>query len=394
MGASRFALAALAVLFGLFGFFTPLSIAGAHTSLALAVVLLLLHPESRSRTVDFFRSHPLSAPLIAWCLVSILAVVFAMDRGESVVKLKKLALIPLLPLGALPVVRKSLRPILGVLIASTAIIAAWGLIAHFRAGGGLEERVRGISGHYMTIAGILMVVSIVILGELLAALKDPHPRRILFLSGSGLLTVAALLGTYTRGSWIGFAFGTLFLLRKRRLALGLLAVGAVLVYALGPPSGRDRFHSMFDPSHTHNVERIETWKYGARLVLQRPLTGAGLVIPRHLMEEGTFVTDAGVTLVPHSHMHMAYLQIAVAMGIPGLAVFLWLVIGLFRLGRRAARAPLRNLWEEGLVGAFPAALVALLVNGLFEWNFGDSEVLGLLYFLVGGVLGIERGSEV
>jgi O-antigen ligase len=183
-------------------------------------------------------------------------------------------------------------------------------------------------------------------------------------------------------------------LRKRRFALGLLLVGGVLVYGLGPESGRDRVHSMFDPGHAHNVERIETWKYGGRLVLQRPLTGAGLVIPRHLMEEGTFVTDEGVTLVPHSHMHMAYLQIAVAMGIPGLAVFVWLVIGLFRLSRGAARAPLRNLWEEGLVAAFPAVLVALLVNGLFEWNFGDSEVLGLLYFLVGGVLGIERGSEV
>jgi hypothetical protein len=71
----------------------------------------------------------------------------------------------------------------------------------------------------------------------------------------------------------------------------------------------------------------------------------------------------------------------------------FLVVGFFRLARGAASAELRNLWEEGLVLAYPAILTALLVNGIFEWNFGDSEVLGLFEFLSGAVLGIESARR-
>ena len=95
----------------------------------------------------------------------------------------------------------------------------------------------------------------------------------------------------------------------------------------------------------------------------------------------------------HSHMHNTYLQIAVTMGIPALLVFLWFLVELFRMAGRATRHAFRNLWEEGLVVAYPAVLLALLANGLFEWNFGDSEVLGLFYLLTGCVLGVETGTE-
>jgi hypothetical protein len=81
------------------------------------------------------------------------------------------------------------------------------------------------------------------------------------------------------------------------------------------------------------------------------------------------------------------------MGLPALAVFLWLLVSLFRLGLAAPRGGLHNLWEEGLVAAYPAIVIALAVNGLFEWNFGDSEILGLLWMLSGGVLGVALGKR-
>jgi len=118
----------------------------------------------------------------------------------------------------------------------------------------------------------------------------------------------------------------------------------------------------------------------------------GLVIPAERMEHEVMTPNGPIRV--HSHMHNAYLQIAVSMGLPALAVFAYLVGAFFRMGRRAARSRIHNLWEEGLVSAYPAILWALLANGLFEWNFGDSEILGLFYFLSGCVLGIERGARV
>lgn len=390
MGLVGFARAALPVLAALFGFFTPFSIAGAHISLGLAVAVLLLDPQARAKGLALARD-PLAAPVGAWIVVSILAAVFALEPGASLGKLKKLALLPLLVVAAQPLVRRRLRPVLGVLIASAAVVSAWGLAVHFAQGGGLEARLRGISGFYMTVAGILMVVGLVAVAEFVAALKDPHPRRIAFLSICGALILAALLATYTRGSWLGFVAGTLWLLRRRWAVLAGLGIGVALLFALGPPDIRDRVASVADPSHPRNVERVLIWKHGLALVAERPLTGLGLVIPKDRMDE-EIVTPQGRFHV-HSHMHNAYLQVAVSMGIPALLVFVWLLVAFFRLGRRAARGWIRNLWEEGLVGAYPAVVVALAVNGLFEWNFGDSEVLGLFYFVSGLVLGIATEPE-
>ncbi len=392
MTRSRFASVALPILLGLFAFFTPASIAGAHTSLALAVAVALLVPASRAEAARILHRHFLRWPLLAWCLMSVLAVALAVDPAASAPKLKKLALLTLLPLGALSATRSSLRRIVGVLIAATAIVSLYGLIIHVQAGGGLEARLRGISGFYMTVAGILMIVGLLCLAQIQAALKSPRLRRLVFLGASTAVTLAALLATYTRGSWLGFAAGALVLLRKRRVTVLGLALLAVIFYVLGPEDGRDRIRSIVDPGHPRNVERVLIWKHGLGLLADHPWTGVGLALPDELMHREV-MTDNGPIRV-HSHMHNAYLQIAVSMGIPALAVFVWLIAAFFRLAHRAAsHSKIRNLWEEGLVHAYPAILVALLVNGLFEWNFGDSEVLGLFYLLSGLVLGVEAGSE-
>jgi O-antigen ligase len=390
LGLDGKARAALPFLLGSFAFFTPFSIAGAHVSLALAGAALLADPVSRGRAAAL-RRDPLALPVAAWCAVSVLAAAFALDPGASAGKLKKLALLALLPLAAVPSVRGKLRPLLATLIASTAIVAAWGLAVHFAAGGGLEARLRGIGGFYMTVAGILMVVGLLAAGELVSALKDPHPRRVAFLAVSGTLIVVALLATYTRGSWLGFAAGSLWLVRRRWSLLLALGLAGALFFLLGPPDVRDRLASIADPSHPRNVERVLIWRAGLDLARERPLTGLGLVIPKERMERDASAEPGGPRV--HSHMHNAYLQVAVSMGFPALAVFLWLLAAFFRLGLRAPRGGVHNLWEEGLVGAYPAILIALAVNGLFEWNFGDSEILGLFYLLSGAVLGIATGQE-
>jgi len=383
--------AALPLFVGLFGFFTPFTIAGAHISLGLATLFLLLHGDSRRAAWRLARTHPLARPIALWIVVSVLAVVFAVDPAQSAEKLKKLLLIVLLPLGALPVVRERLRLIVGATIASAALVALYGLVIFLQQGGGLDARLRGIGGFYMTVAGILMIVGLLVTGELLSALKDPRRRRLAFLGVSTALIGGALLATYTRGSWIGFAAGLLLLLRKRVAVLaGVLLVGVLLV-ALGPPDGRDRLLSIFEPGHPRNAERMMIWRHGLGMIGERPIFGAGLVIPRELMEHEE-QTAEGVIRV-HSHMHNTPLQIAVSMGLPAVAVFAWMMVAFLRMGWRARRGEIWNLWEQGAVDAYLPIVAALLVNGMFEWNFGDSEVLGLFYFVSGLVLGVEAGPD-
>jgi O-antigen ligase len=381
---------AVPVLLGLFAVLTPVTIAGAHSSLAAATAVALASADARRRMASL-RRHPLALPIALWCLASLVSAVFALDPDRSLPKLKKLALLPLIPLGTLPEVRRAIRPIVPALIASAAVVSVWGLVRFGLAGGGLEARLSGISGFYMTVAGILMLVGLVCLAELLAALKDPHPRRVIFLALSAALILGALAATYTRGSWLGFAAGSIWLLRRRRGLLASLGVATALLLLLGPPALRERIASNLGPDHPRNQERVLIWQRGLELARERPWIGLGPVIPEDVLGGAEVVTPRG-TLHVHSHMHNAYLQVAVTMGIPALLVFGWLVVEFFRTGRRAERAVIWNLWEQGLVAAVPACVIALAVNGLVEWNFGDSEILGLFYCLVGLAVGVETGA--
>jgi hypothetical protein len=187
-------------------------------------------------------------------IVSIVAVIFA-EPGASFGKLNPAP--AALGDGRGPVGAARLRPILGTLIASTAIVSVWGLATYIAAGGGLDARLRGIHGFYMTVAGILMVVAILCLAEFVYALKDPHPRRVLFLSLCGALIFTALLATYTRGSWVGLAAGTLWLFRRRWAALLGLVIAASLFFALGPPDARDRLVSVVNPHHRATWARAD-----------------------------------------------------------------------------------------------------------------------------------------
>jgi O-antigen ligase len=87
--------------------------------------------------------------------------------------------------------------------------------------------------------------------------------------------------------------------------------------------------------------------------------------------------DAGPPLPEgwYGHLHNVYLQYAAERGIPVLLIFLALVgVVLWRGIRTAAHAPL----VHGVV----AALIALMVGGIFEFNLGDSEVLTLFLALL------------
>jgi O-antigen ligase len=383
---SRSLQAAIPWFLGGFAFFTPFSIAGAHVCLAVATLLLLVDSTSRNEAMRLVHARYLAIPVLLWFIANGLSVAFAVDPAHSAEKLKKLALFALIPLAALSAVRLRLRAILGALLASTVAVSMIGVVTHIARGGGLEARNSGAGGFYMTVAGIAMIVALLALGELLAALKDPRPRRIAFLGGSLAVVGIALLATYTRGSWLGFAAGALVLLRRHRTVLVALAFGAALLVAFGPPDARDRLISIVEPGHPRNAERLLIWKHGLGLFAEHPWTGTGLWIPDELLR-GEAESPLG-TIRVHSHMHNTPLQIAVTMGVPGLVAFAALIAGFVRLGRLARRAEIHNLWEEGLIAAYPAIVLALLVNGLVEWNFGDSEVLGLFLILTGATLGI------
>jgi O-antigen ligase len=90
----------------------------------------------------------------------------------------------------------------------------------------------------------------------------------------------------------------------------------------------------------------------------------------------SLVGPDGVTHI-NPHLHNDFLQIAAERGLPALALWVWFLVAL-----------MRDLWQQfktgqrELAATAMATVVALLTAGLFEYNFGDSEVLMLFLTIV------------
>jgi O-antigen ligase len=78
------------------------------------------------------------------------------------------------------------------------------------------------------------------------------------------------------------------------------------------------------------------------------------------------------------HLHNDFLQIAAERGLPAFAIWLWFIAALvLDLWRRFSAGQHRALAAAAL-----ATVMALLTAGLFEYNFGDSEVLMTFLIIV------------
>jgi putative inorganic carbon (HCO3(-)) transporter len=186
----------------------------------------------------------------------------------------------------------------------------------------------------------------------------------------------ALVVSETRSAWIGALAGlsVLCLLRAPRL-LWLVAAGTAAILLLRPAGLTERL-TLGDASTS---DRFYMWQAGIDMVLDRPVFGQGpgmvlAVYPRYRWPEATH------PLQPHLHDNL--LQVAAERGVPGLAFFVWWAVAVFAAAipeaRRAASGPPGGGWAAA--GAL-AALAAVFVAGLFEYNLGDSEILMLVLLL-------------
>jgi O-antigen ligase len=283
-----------------------------------------------------------------------------------------------------------LRRCLAALLAGAFATSAFGIAAYLASAGGLAARLRGLSGFYMTTSGILMLV-LLFLAPLLTAPMS-RARRTAAIAALAIVAWALVL-TFTRGAWLGVIAGAGIVLAFTRPRLLLALVGALVVsYFVLPTSLQDRVASITDPNHPLNTERVHMWRTALRVARDHPWTGAGLMDMKPLFAR---YADAQYTGVIHGHFHSNFLQMLAAAGAIGLAA---LLIFLTAIARALMKA-LRNARDAGDARARAIALGGLaaftgfLVEGLFEWNFGDAEVVTLLYAIVGMALASAAPRE-
>jgi putative inorganic carbon (hco3(-)) transporter len=204
----------------------------------------------------------------------------------------------------------------------------------------------------------------------------------------------AILATMTRAVWLSFAATVLALifLSKNR-TLRLLGVGLVIIAALGlfaVLSSHESGGALSDRLEERGPVdyRAAVYAGGWDMFLQRPLTGWGFhqmpaELPRHVSGYSEKV------LYPHN----TYLELLVEHGVAGLALYLWLMWELWRLGRGAIPEEENGgFLDSHFHRMWPILLAVYWVNAavvVMSYQF----VNGLLFTMAGMLAAQRRRAE-
>lgn len=364
------------ILLLLFLFAISFSIAVSHILLTAAFLVYCY----RKLTVDrALPRAPLLVPALGFTYCVVLSVIFSIHPSQSVVHAKEIALFIIIP-----ILYDSIRDIddikvmYGVLIFAGVISAAYGLMQFFEVHGVITERITGFMGNWMTFSGLLMILNVLLFSNLLFLKKHP----VWFYPAFGLLSVTLLL-TLTRNAWLGFLSASFILIAMRKVrwmiavpaVAAIVFIGSVLIF---PSTVGHRMQDMFNPDETSARDRVLMLKGGWQIIRDYPLTGVGSgmipqVYPRYRAADSVFRNN--------QHLHNNLVQLAAENGILALMAWLWL-IGKVLLDLIHWKRNVMSPEEKFIIYGTMGILISLMVAGMFEYNFGDSEIKMLFLVLI------------
>ena len=353
------------------------SIAVSHIFLAASVVIYLYRKVRFDRTLP---RAPILAPAVAFAYFTLLSAVFSIHPSQSLIAAKDLALFI-----AIPILYDSVRSlddikvIYGILIFAGVVSAIYGLYQFWGSETDvINSRIRGFMGHWMTFSGLLMILNVLLLSHLLFSREHPG-----WFYPAFLILSAALLLSLTRNAWLGFLAAAVALISMRRMkwiiafpvVVGIVFLASLLVF---PSTVALRMSGMFNPSETSNRDRLQMFQSGLQIIRDYPLTGVGSgmipqVYPRYRAPDSVFRNN--------QHLHNNLVQVAAENGILALAAWLWLMVKvIFDLihWKRNVMSAEERFMIHGTIGI----VISLFVAGMFEYNFGDSEIKMLFFVLI------------
>lgn len=350
------------------------------------------------------KSPPFTPFLLAFFVAVLISIAFSTDVLGSIPYLKKFIKFLYIFLIFTYLNRERVEFALKAMFGVLGISAVYGVLQYFWLWEvDLLHRIEGFMSHWMTFSGQLMLVSVALAGYLLLYRlpspsigedrKSPQeasrgkkwsPLDILPIGGWGMLLALflfVLVLTQTRSTWLGTLGGLFLLLVVYRVRWLVTGVVLLVVVFLALPSGfKDRLYSSFDPTDTTTRVRIELFLTGKNIIVAHPWTGLGpSMVSRHYHDYAG--TDEFPSWI-YQHLHNNFLHIAAEMGVITLLIWVALWVRLFWdfVGFVRGQPSDRFLYCIAMSGV--GVLAAFLLAGLFEYNFGDSEILILLLFFI------------
>jgi O-antigen ligase len=190
----------------------------------------------------------------------------------------------------------------------------------------------------------------------------------------------ALLVNFKRGSWGAalLVLGTYLVIRLKWRGMAIVAAAALA--ALSLPPVQQRLGEVGEQFDVKGGSRATMWLRVAPGLIRKHPWGVGYAaLTNEMMHDQDWRVEPG-----RDHLHSNVLQVLVETGWAGLVLYLlWMTKAVWD-SAAFARAARRGEAVE-LAGALCLLLMllAILLNGLVEYNFGDTELMVILAVVMG-----------
>jgi len=208
---------------------------------------------------------------------------------------------------------------------------------------------------------------------------------------SFVLGAAALILTYSRGAWLGFAMGAFFFaaLCKPKLIPVIILLG-LIAFPFIPAHMKSRILSAFNLTDSSVTDRGMLFEAGWNLIKSRPIFGAGLGLEpvRNIVLEHYWPPEF---LYRFPHTHNLFLQIWCEMGIAGVITFFGMIIHAIARAVRSLKTQSKamRMFVVGMI----SGVVALVFCGVADYPLSYSRIMLLFYILFGLLCAVKTGNN-
>jgi O-antigen ligase len=263
-------------------------------------------------------------------------------------------------------------------IVLSMVLASYSIFSGFVKYGSRPGGIVGDSNYFALIAVATLPLAYFLI-------PAASPIRKLFLAGSGMVIVAAVLLSGSRGGLISLGACVLYSLsRIRRKVLFFLAAGTALAVLLAvlPETGLSRFLVEDTGTRVSTQARVESNKAGWEMITSSPLTGVGLGRFKPVFAQIRPDLE-GVTIA-----HNTYVEVAAELGLPAVVLFLLILMSSWRRARRSSQF-------LALAGEHAGAQVAVSIEvGIVAYSVGalflSAEYSKQLWVLIGIGIALAR----
>jgi O-antigen ligase len=278
--------------------------------------------------------------------------------------------------------KKTLNKILIVILSVFTLISVYEIILYAV---NFSEQTKNMNisnmrlyafSYFITTGEMKMLLFITLFPLIFVKEKIFIPKKYLIISLS-IIFIAMYL-TQSRNVFLAvFICFIIFGIIINRKFLIYLTIFIAVVLLVIPSQFRQRIASIVDPTHPSNESRLIMWNVGWQMFKDHPFAGVG---------DNEITQVYKMYKIPEfhgegSHLHSNYMMVLATKGIFGFIFYIALFITLFLKHFKYFKNS-KDKVDRYLIFGCILAMISFHISGIFEWNYGDWEVLTLFLFIV------------